>query len=333
MLPEIAIVSEEITTQPSDVAAILYSRNVPRLFFALFDEGILKESQLSPVPAARESKLVEPLRRCGFGKVLIVAAEDRSDVTYSTLRSFGVDVARGLAMHQPMARSVSMILHGPGYGLDVDDAFTQLMQGLIEGLSKERSTLTRLEHVYVMERATSRANRLTTLAAKLWGPPTVKRPVLKETDIVHRPTLRDRDEIPRTVAPVAPSRVVFVAMPFADDFMDTFEIGIYEPIKNLNIKCERSDSTAFAGDIVQRIRERIELASLIVAEVTTPNPNVYLEIGYAWGKNKPVLLVCRDTAEVNFDIRNHNCIKYKSLVDLRKKITDQVRQLVGEEDA
>src|SRR5207247_7310198 len=117
--------------------------------------------------------------------------------------------------------------------------------------------------------------------------------------------------------------------PFADDFTDVFELRIYEPIKSLNIKCERSDSTAFVGDIVQRIRERIESASLIVAEVSTPNPNVYLEIGYAWGRNKRVLLVCREAVELNFDVRNHNYIKYKNIVDLKKRITQHVSQLVG----
>ena len=77
---------------------------------------------------------------------------------------------------------------------------------------------------------------------------------------------------------------VFVAMPFAEEFEDVYEFGIYEPVRKCGYICERVDETHFAGDILQRIKDRIQAAKFVLADLTGGRPNVYLEVGYAWGQ-------------------------------------------------
>ena len=54
------------------------------------------------------------------------------------------------------------------------------------------------------------------------------------------------------------------------------------------------------NDIEKGIRE----ASLCFADITTDNPNVWFELGYAISANKPVVLVCSTerTGKFPFDI-------------------------------
>ncbi len=48
--------------------------------------------------------------------------------------------------------------------------------------------------------------------------------------------------------------------------------------------------------------------------------NVYLEVGYAWGKGRTTLLLARTGEELKFDVRGQRCIVYKSIADLSKKL-------------
>ena len=57
------------------------------------------------------------------------------------------------------------------------------------------------------------------------------------------------------------------------------------------------------GHILDRIKLRIETATLVIADLTGANANVYLEVGYAWGKNRPTLLLAKVGDELKFDVR------------------------------
>jgi hypothetical protein len=50
---------------------------------------------------------------------------------------------------------------------------------------------------------------------------------------------------------------LFVAMPFADKFVDEYEIGFCEAAKASSFVCERLDLEHFTGDVVAEIKKRI----------------------------------------------------------------------------
>ena len=116
--------------------------------------------------------------------------------------------------------------------------------------------------------------------------------------------------------PASAKRHVFVAMPYAEEFEDVYEFGIYGPVRRCGFICERVDQAAFTGDILQRIRQRIETADLVIADLSGARPNVYLEVGYAWGKGIPVVFVARDGQEPHFDVKAHRCLYYRTIKQL-----------------
>jgi hypothetical protein len=54
---------------------------------------------------------------------------------------------------------------------------------------------------------------------------------------------------------------------------------------------------------------------------------VYLEVGYAWGKNRPTLLLVKKTDELKFDVRGQRCIAYENIVDLSKQLQTDLAAL------
>jgi len=114
------------------------------------------------------------------------------------------------------------------------------------------------------------------------------------------------------------------------DLNDIYFLGIHEIARILNCSCERVDEIEFVGSILDKIYNSIANSRIIIAEVSSPNPNVYYELGYAHALNKPVILIANDMSSVPFDLRGYNHIIYKNIVDLRKKLKRRLEVLLEE---
>lgn len=121
---------------------------------------------------------------------------------------------------------------------------------------------------------------------------------------------------------------VFVAMPFRKDMDDVFYYGIQRPVHAAGFLCERIDQDSFTGDILDRVKKRIETAAIVIAELSGANPNVYLEVGYAWGKGRPTVLLVKDPQELCFDVRGQRCLTYERIMELEESLTKELRGLV-----
>jgi hypothetical protein len=119
----------------------------------------------------------------------------------------------------------------------------------------------------------------------------------------------------------------FVVMPFAPELDDVYHLGIRETIGELGGACERADEIHSTGGILEKIYDSIRRADVIVAEVSHPNPNVFYEVGYAHALAKPVILITRDIRSSPFDLRGYNHIVYSSIVDLRRRLGEMLRQI------
>lgn len=119
-------------------------------------------------------------------------------------------------------------------------------------------------------------------------------------------------------------------MHFAPEFDDAFHYGIYQPVNAAGCLCERADLATFTGDVIAWVKERIDSARLLVADLSTANPNVYLEVGYAWGRGVPAVLVARDTAELRFDVKGQRCLVYNnSIRQLEESLAKELKSLLG----
>jgi hypothetical protein len=110
---------------------------------------------------------------------------------------------------------------------------------------------------------------------------------------------------------VSSADTCFVMMPFAPPLGDYYT-KIFEPaIKKAGLKAVRADDDIFGtGKIIDQIWDGINSAKVLIAELTSRNPNVYYELGLAHALKKPVVLVCSNEQDVPFDLKHIRVIYY-----------------------
>jgi len=103
----------------------------------------------------------------------------------------------------------------------------------------------------------------------------------------------------------------FVMMPFVEPIGGYYK-KIYEPaIEKAGLKPIRADTEIFGtGKIMDQIWAGINSAKVLVAELTTRNPNVFYELGIAHALHKPVVLVSSNDKDVPFDLHHIRVIYY-----------------------
>jgi len=103
----------------------------------------------------------------------------------------------------------------------------------------------------------------------------------------------------------------FVMMPFALPLGNYYE-KVYKPaIEKAGLKAVRADTEIFgAGKIMDQVWSGINAAKVLVAELTTRNPNVFYELGLAHALKKPVVLVSSNEGDVPFDLKHIRVIYY-----------------------
>ena len=103
----------------------------------------------------------------------------------------------------------------------------------------------------------------------------------------------------------------FVMMPYALPHGDYYS-KVYEPaIKKAGLTAVRADADLFGtGKIMDQIWAGINSAKVLVAELTTRNPNVYYELGLAHALEKPVVLISSNEEDVPFDLQHIRVIYY-----------------------
>ncbi len=103
----------------------------------------------------------------------------------------------------------------------------------------------------------------------------------------------------------------FVVMPFADPIGSYYQ-HIYEPaIQKAGLRAVRADADIFGtGKIIDQIWLGINSARVLVAELTSRNPNVFYELGLAHALEKPVVLVSSNEEDVPFDLKHIRVIYY-----------------------
>jgi hypothetical protein len=119
---------------------------------------------------------------------------------------------------------------------------------------------------------------------------------------------------------------VFVLMPFSDEFLDVYESGIKQACEDAGVYCERVDDQKFDETILERIYNQIQVADIIVADMSGCNPNVFYEVGYAHALHKRVILLTKNVNDIPFDLRHHRHIVYdgKSYL-LKGKLIEELR--------
>lgn len=107
--------------------------------------------------------------------------------------------------------------------------------------------------------------------------------------------------------------------------------SLYEQVQSIvehqtDLKCLRADDVLASGhDLLEKIHLLIDRAELVIAEISTRSENVYYEVGYALGRNKPLLLLANFQREIPTDLKGRELIKYSDSKDGAQRFEKELK--------
>jgi hypothetical protein len=127
------------------------------------------------------------------------------------------------------------------------------------------------------------------------------------------------------------SPTCFVISPFGEPY-DTYFVSVVKPaLDECNVLAIRGDSPFRPSSIMDDIWSDIQGATLLIAELTTRNPNVFYELGLAHALSKPVILLSETIEDVPFDLRAIRVILYdKNHPEWGQKLKSQLVKSINE---
>jgi hypothetical protein len=319
MTVEIAIERGDVTDVASDLLLLKYARSFhgadEKVALRLIQRSVCSEGDISPAPG--ECALVETHGVVAPKRVLFLGTSRLGSFRYKEMRQFAQRAIEVVAQKALKVHTLSVTVHGAGYGLDIEESLQGMLFGFQQGLAAAGSIP--LERVLFVERDSRRFDVLAAALRdiKFITPPSKPSAVAAQLPAEHR------------VSEPSRKKYVFVAMPFQEDFDDVYQFGIYSAVRACGYVCEKVDESLFAGNIVERITEGIRNAEFVIADLTHERPNVYLEVGFAWGLNRPVILVAREGQRLHFDLSHHKCIFYRTIGRLANDLERTIRDIYG----
>lgn len=305
-----------------EVLVLKYAQNLYGADLVVYNH--LKQAQVAVrLPAVGDFTLQKAGSNSPVASVLFVGVEPLAEFDYAEMRTFAWRALAWLGENAPEVNSVGLTLHGTGYGLDEAESFRAELAGLMDAVTSGKCPGA-LAEISFIEKNVGRAERLQSLLRNLLPDESL---VVGGQRSRSSPQTRAIASLQNVGLPSADKPHVFVAMPFADSMEDTFHYGIQGAVNAAGMLCERADLSTFTGDVMAWVRDRIASSKLLVADLSGANPNVYLEVGYAWGCQIPTVLLVKDPTELKFDVRGHRCLVYKSIAQLEELLKRELKGL------
>lgn len=337
---DFTIVSGDISKFEADVAVFKYSN----FFFGvsgvvlnrLMSKGI-NPHQFEVAPG--EMAYVASEGGITAKHVLFVGTVPLDQLNYLRIREMSYNALSGLAQSAPETQHIAMVVHGNRYGLDTVESVQAQLGGILDALAAgvvprdlRRISIVemRMSLIETMQVALDEVLGAAEYATPLDGEWGYRIEMTRETldTMAGEPESEPPDAIQQAGAASDAKPHIFVAMPFDEQYDDLFTYGIEAPVHKAGFLCERIDQQVFEGDIFERIKQRIAGASAVVAVLTGANPNVYLELGYAWGIGRPTILLVDNVDELRFDVRGQRALIYTKIRDAEKTLTDEITALM-----
>ena len=147
-------------------------------------------------------------------------------------------------------------------------------------------------------------------------------------------TIPGERHIDQMATPATTGRA-FVAMWFDPEVQDLYDQSLKPAIEEAGFEAVRIDAVPTLDRIDEQIQVEIRQSDFVVADFTHGDAgvrgSVYYEVGFAHGLGKPVIFTCREDqlSELQFDIRNFQHLAWTEPDDLRDRLAEQIKSLVG----
>ena len=125
----------------------------------------------------------------------------------------------------------------------------------------------------------------------------------------------------------------FVLMPFEDPLEWAYERLIKPAFENAGYTVSRADDIGNQQNILRDIVTAIIESDVIIADLTSANPNVYYELGLSHALEKQVVLLSQNVSTAPFDLRSYRIIEYGDrfdrFEDAKQQLTDLAHGTAG----
>ena len=131
----------------------------------------------------------------------------------------------------------------------------------------------------------------------------------------------------RNVSVEALRPLAFVVMQFSADYTALFNEVIEPVCTDFGYQVLRGDNVYTNGLIIEDITRSIRECSIVIADITPNNANVYYELGFAHGIGKPAILLSdRNREKLPFDISGFRLLFYDNTIGGKKAVEDSLRK-------
>ncbi|MBI5248691.1 MAG: hypothetical protein HY912_04285 [Desulfomonile tiedjei] len=132
----------------------------------------------------------------------------------------------------------------------------------------------------------------------------------------------------------------FVIQPFDKGRFDKRYEDVFAPaIREAGLEPYRVDRDPGVTIPIEEIQSGIESSESCLAEISTDNPNVWFELGYAIARQREVVLVCSEERQSHFpfDVQHRSIIRYstestRDFEQLQDQITTKLKAVIDKKE-
>lgn len=115
---------------------------------------------------------------------------------------------------------------------------------------------------------------------------------------------------------------VFVVMQFSEPYKQLYEEVICPAAKDFKLRAYHVGEVFGPGMILHDIAQGIVDATIVVAEITPANQNVFYELGYAHALGKPTILLAERGKQLPFDISGYRVLFYDNTIAGKRQVDE-----------
>jgi hypothetical protein len=118
----------------------------------------------------------------------------------------------------------------------------------------------------------------------------------------------------------------FVVMQFGEPYDSLYTDVIHPVATAYGYAVQRADDVYGPGVILQDIVNGILQATVVIAEITPTNANVFYELGYSHALGKPTVLLAERETKLPFDVSSYRCVFYDNSIGGKQTVERDLRR-------
>lgn len=120
----------------------------------------------------------------------------------------------------------------------------------------------------------------------------------------------------------------FVLMPFEAPYTEIYEKLIKPTVEKEGFECKKSDDIFSTQSVIEDIWEKINKASLIIAEISDNNPNVMYELGICHTIGKDVMMITQHPENIPFNFRHLRTYPYQNDISKADEMKANISSMI-----